>query len=715
MRILGREFSLKLNIFKAPTKRVARTEIGRSGTPLFGGYITDEDYVTELTGSVALDTYNKMRRSDGVVKAALLACELPIRAANWYVEPVSEDKQDVEVAEFVSQCLFDNMTITWDDFLRQALLMLPFGFSVFEKVFGVVDFEGKQMIGWRKFAPRLQSTILKWETEDSKDGITQMLPQGGQVSIPIEKLIIFVNNKEGDNWVGISILRNAYRAWFMKNVIEKINAIAFERQGCGIPFGKLPKGSSPDQRTELENLLKNIRANEEAFIIESEGWEIGFKDMMAKGVKDPTQTIARYNREILTSVLAQFLDLGSGRTGSFALSEDQSTIFHNNLSAIARQVADVLNKYAIKQLIDLNYTVREYPKLKFSKIGVVRFERIAKALSSLVQQGVISTDAPLEDAMRQLMDLPEKPEEEVEETKPKDKPKEDELKPEKKKASEFVSWRALTFAERKVNFADIQAKMDSAERKLKIVLAEILKKTDDDLLRQIQMVMESPKSAERAKRLKEMAVKYKGEYRKEISSATNEMFQYGKMMAAHEMKKTPPPTPATSLEGMSKNAEALTSTMENDLMKAGKLALLLAFQQKKTTSETIRNVKKAIGRASADILNNVPTIAVSGAINQGRRATFDTYRDDIYALQRSEILDAVTCSYCISIDRRVFEQSDSFTNNDQIHSNCRGIWIEILKDEAEKPERSGIPKTLREAFETINVFKPPRNPIIKKS
>ena len=711
MKIFGRELELK--VFKTPARKTI--EIGASGTPMFGGYIVDEDYVANLTGAIAISTYDKMRKSDGVVKAALLACELPIRAANWYVEPVSEEKADQEVAEFVSQCLFENMSITWDDFLRQALLMLPFGFSVFEKVFKMVEFEGKEMIGWRKFAPRLQATILKWETDDGKDGVTQMLPQGGEASIPMEKLVVFVNNKEGDNWVGISILRNAYRAWYMKGVIEKINAIAFERQGCGVPYGKLPKNYTASDRTVMENLLKNIRANEEAYIIEPEGWEIEFKDMKAKGVKDPTTTIARYNREILMSVLAQFLDLGSGTTGSFALSEDQSSIFHNNLSAMARQVADVLNKYAIKQLVDLNYTVREYPKLKFSKVGIVRYDKISKSLSELVQQGIIVPDDKLEDNIRQLLDLPEKPEEERgKDRKPTENPKEEELKPEKKKASEFAGWRNLTFAEQKVNFADIQNKMNIAERNLKVVLTKTLKKSSDDLLRQLQLVMESPKSSERTKRLNELAIKYKGEYRKEILNATRDIFQYSKTMAAHEMKKTPPPTPAVSLQGMSENADALTSTMESDLIKAGKLALLLAFQQKKTISETIRNVKRSIKRASSNVLNNVPTIAISGAVNQGRRATFDIYQDDIYALQRSEVLDNVTCNYCMSIDSRVFKRTDPFTHNDGIHSNCRGIWVEILKDETVKPERSGIPKTLRESFETINVFQPPKNPIIKK-
>ena len=156
--------SYELKIFKDKPQDVKEKvemniELGTAGTTIFGGSIIDEDYVRELTGTTAILTYDKMRRSDGVVKAAILACELPIRATNWFIQPASEEKSDIEVADFISDCLFEKMTITWDDFLRQALLMLPFGFSVFEKVFQSVDFNGKQMIGWRKFAPRLQKTI----------------------------------------------------------------------------------------------------------------------------------------------------------------------------------------------------------------------------------------------------------------------------------------------------------------------------------------------------------------------------------------------------------------------------------------------------------------------------------------------------------------------------------------------------------------------------
>lgn len=710
-------FNFELKLFKSPKQE---EEIGDSGTSIWDGFISDEDYVSELTGSNALTVYDKMRKSDGVVKAALLACELPIRAANWYIEPASDDDKDREVADFVSECLFDKMTITWDDFLRQAILMLPFGFSVFEKVFTNIDFQGKQMIGWRKFAPRLQKTILKWKTDAGEDGIVQTLPVGGKpnVSIPIEKLLIFTHDKEGDNWLGISVLRSAYRPWFFKNHMEKVNAMAFERQGMGIPSGSLPKGYTKADKDKMKTLLMNLRANEQAYMIKPADWEVEFMDMKAGTLKDPDESVRRYNREILISVLAQFLDLGSGKSGSRALSADHSSAFHNNLTAVAQGIRDVINKYAIKQLVDLNYTVAYYPTLEFSNIGMAKYEAVAKAMSSLIQHGAIKPDPKLEDWLRQLMNAPEKPEEEeVDEEKPNETPKQKELKPddeEKKKASEFYSWRSLTFAERKVKFSDIQRVMNQAETKLKSVLNSIMMNVSNNLIRQLQIVLEAPNSTEKSDRLKAMTVHYQKDYRGEVFTSTKDMFQYGKMSASNEMNKTPPPSPAESIQDISKQADALTAVMANDMLGAGKMALLLGLQQKKSATEILRRIKGAIRKESGSVLNNVPSITVNGAINQGRRSVFKFYEKDIYALQRSEILDQVTCNYCMSIDRRIFRKNDSFTRNDGIHSNCRGIWVEIMKEETDKPKIAGMPISLRDSFETVNVFKPPLHPIIKK-
>ena len=114
-----------------------------------------------------MDIYEKMRKSDATVNATLLACEMPIRSTRWYIEPATNDKgevdnKDQEVADFVSEALFDKMEQSWDDHLREVLTMFSFGFSIFEKVFKFED--GKVWI--KKLGMRKQTTIEKWEMED---------------------------------------------------------------------------------------------------------------------------------------------------------------------------------------------------------------------------------------------------------------------------------------------------------------------------------------------------------------------------------------------------------------------------------------------------------------------------------------------------------------------------------------------------------------------
>ena len=230
----------------------------------------------------------------------------------------------------------------------------------------------------------------------------------------------------------------------------------------------------------------------------------------------------------------------------------------------------------------------------------------------------------------------------------------------------------------------------------------------------MQIVMETPSSAKRRERLNKMAVLYQGEYRKEIFNSVKDLFEYGKMMAAHEMKKSVPSSPASSVQDRSKQADALALIMADGLLKAGKLALLLGIQKKKSVTDTLAKITKAIRKEVSNVLNNVPTITVNGAINQGRRASFKVYENDIYALQRSEILDMVTCNYCLSIDSRIFRKKDRFTNVSAIHSSCRGIWVEIMKDEVEKPKITGIPDSLRSRFKTVNNFDQLKTPIVRK-
>ena len=95
----------------AKKDRSKRPEVGASGTTNFQGLIDSDEYVSVLKGTTLYKTVDKMRWSDASVQAMLLMCELPIRSAEWDIEPASDSPEDEEVAEFVKENMFQGLTI----------------------------------------------------------------------------------------------------------------------------------------------------------------------------------------------------------------------------------------------------------------------------------------------------------------------------------------------------------------------------------------------------------------------------------------------------------------------------------------------------------------------------------------------------------------------------------------------------------------------------
>lgn len=477
---------------KNSSKKIQTAELGGTGTTVYQGIVSEVEYKSSLSteyGAGGLATFDRMRKSDPVIKASLAIIKLGILQAEWYVEPASDDTQDMEIRDFIKEALLQRLDRSWEETLKDILTYLDFGFYVAEKVFKVEDDEkGIPRVWWKKLAYRDQKSITKFQTKDKKPGVTQIL-EGDQVeerepSIPIEKLLIFTNEKEGDNWRGVSILRSAYKSWFFKENFEKIDAIGFEREAVGLPVFTMPPNPNPQDKTNAEELGKNIRANEKAYLILPNGWEFDVKYPSGGQRRNADEAIKRFNRDILANVLAQFLDLGSGTIGSRALSVDQSDAFYRSLQSIADYIASIMNQYGIVQLVDLNFdNVDSYPKLMATGIEKVDQEALSNALQRLAFAGVLTPDEKLEDFVRNQFRLPEKAEveggeEEGEETQPKKPASESQAKQSEKqekesqkkvqakaklktkKYSSFEAWRPLTFAEEKVNFRSLNRQMD---------------------------------------------------------------------------------------------------------------------------------------------------------------------------------------------------------------------------------------------------------------
>lgn len=378
--------------------------MGDSGTHKFSGIITGEEYNFDLVGRKALKVWEQMRRSDASVGASLKAIKYPIKATKFFTAPASEDDPDIEISNFVHWNLFSRLK--WKKVLGEILTYLEMGYAIFEMVFEVEVVDGVERVVLTKLGFRKQTGLESWQAGPDMPGITFRKSDGKSVGIPLDKLIVFTNEQEGDNYEGVSILRTAYKHWFYVDKFDQIDALGHERHSLGVPKIKYPRTATDPEREAARETVRNLRANEQSFIEEPEGWEILFMDMQSHSLKDIGPSIDRHDRQITKNVLAQFLELGSsGASGGRAVSEDQHILLNQSIESVLDYIADTLG-YVVKTLVDLNFTVDQYPTIKHGDVNQKDVKALADAVEKFVKAGVITPTEADEDHVRQLIEFP---------------------------------------------------------------------------------------------------------------------------------------------------------------------------------------------------------------------------------------------------------------------------------------------------------------------
>lgn len=395
-------------------------ELGLSGTRLLAGLISEET-VPALQGQQAYSTYRGMR-FDATGAAIQKAIELPIRSTRWFMNPASDDPEAVTYADFVHQVLWEFGSQSYDDVMRLALLSLVYGFSVLEIVYAPIDWgEWKGKIGWDNLSLRQANTKWRWN-EQFINGRRQLVsmsqlapPYYQQVDIPRNKFILWTNDLEGQDWDGFSIYRGAYKDYFIRDRLYRIRAIGLERSYMSVPVATLPDGYSNEEMELAKKIVTSIRSDESAGVTKPEnlGLELVRWDINSSAMDS---AILYHNRQMLSSTLAQFLDLGSATSGhgSFALSSDQSELFQNALVAKANYFAQQMNlEPAIPSLIGINFAnvgKDMMPHLEHGDIGQRALDALGRTLTALAQFGFLTPDNQTEDRLRQMLDLPEREE-----------------------------------------------------------------------------------------------------------------------------------------------------------------------------------------------------------------------------------------------------------------------------------------------------------------
>ena len=416
-------------------------EIGRTGLRHNSG-ILYEEFLPQLQGKKAVQQYREMRDNSAIVGSMLFAIESLLRSVEWSVEPESEDEADFAAAEFLDECMYD-MSNTWADFISEVLSMLVYGWSFFEVVMKKRSGPGRNpktrskyndnRWGWRKFAFRSQDTLYRWEIEMDGGirGMHQMPPpsqysEDGIIFLPIEKCMLFRTTSHKNSPEGRSILRNAYKSYFMASKMELLEAIGAERDLAGMPVMWVPPeilsaNPTTEERAAFETLRSIVtrvrRDEQEGLMLPLQYDENGNKmfdfTLMSSGGKRQVESgsiIQRNIQQIAMTCLADFVLLGHENVGSFALSSDKTELFAVALGSWLDNIEEVINRYAVTPLFELNkgFGVEHPPRIVHGDIEKPNLIELAQFVQQLSGAGApLFPDLLLENHLRNLADLPE--------------------------------------------------------------------------------------------------------------------------------------------------------------------------------------------------------------------------------------------------------------------------------------------------------------------
>lgn len=344
---------------------MARTkaEIGALGLPIWAGRLSLDTNI-RLRGPKAMQIYRQMLLDEPAC-AALRTAILTLFRTDAQVQPGGDSAQDIEAAALVESCLYD-MRDSLPTTLRQMAGMIFYGFGVHELVYKRRP-DGR--VGWAAWALRRPETLDRWELDNKGQvvGFTQRpAPDYVLRTIPLSKCIHLVADDSEGSPEGVSWLRGMYRYWYMVTQFELLMGIALERFGTGMPvFSRTDENPSVKltqaQVDALGEIAAGLRQNEYAYVIEPSGIRFRFEPSPGLDATVYLDAIQRYRVWMLATALAEFIALGTGDTGSWALGKSKIDLFLRALTGFQDRLTDAINRQAIPRLLRYNGIELETP------------------------------------------------------------------------------------------------------------------------------------------------------------------------------------------------------------------------------------------------------------------------------------------------------------------------------------------------------------------
>lgn len=366
--------------------------------------------------------YSDMMR-DEQVKAVVRFRRDSITGRDWFFTFCPEKAEQLgedEVAKRISvfEHAVKTMRGTFSARLNGIMSAMTHGFSLTEKVYQTFEWKGVTWWGIKHLRTKPYHTFEFYVDEYGNLESIEQRTSGAIIDIDPDRMIHFVQNPDVDEQFGESELNAAYRSYYAKDVVIKLQSIYLERYAGGFLVAQPRPGSGKNVRRgtpefgELTELLKSLQTKTAVFVPEwlmLEHHQPGSTDAFDRA-------IAQHDKSIAKALLVPNL-LGiseQGNTGSYGQSQTQLEAFLWMLEADAKRLEEALNEQLFTELGDANFGDGLYPEFQFRQLSNAMIAQILSTWNALAQSGAVERTDADEAYVRDLLGFPAKPKNEDE-------------------------------------------------------------------------------------------------------------------------------------------------------------------------------------------------------------------------------------------------------------------------------------------------------------
>ena len=262
--------------------------------------------------------------------------------------------EDTRIKELVDRSI-ESIRGTLTD-VRRGILRDSFAYGYGVGEFTVKNEGGKWILSSIQI---LDPTSLEFKMEKFADnsygvGVVVQDTGMGEVEIPAGKCII---KTYGDSTTpyGKSLLRRCYRWWSFKKSIPKMWAVALERYGTPMLFGRT---DNREDRKRLEAVFSNLYSN--AHLVTDTKTEIQTLYSPSGGIGGGYMTALDQCDKMMYRAMFLPSLLGSGENGgSYSLGQVHSELFNATAAALAEDYIDTELEQLWRPLIEWNFGPQE--------------------------------------------------------------------------------------------------------------------------------------------------------------------------------------------------------------------------------------------------------------------------------------------------------------------------------------------------------------------